>query len=109
MNRRAVPLARSAATDQVKPQDSARMETCCAVCTETLNFCAFGPCQHQEVCSRCMARLRLLDKNMNCAICREECPIIYVTRFMEEHTPRIPQDRWGTLKVRGLRCIQCDP
>lgn len=65
-------------------------------------FCAFGPCHHQEVCSKCMARLRLIDKNMNCPICREECPIIYVTRFMDDHTLRIAQDQWEVLKVRAL-------
>ena len=75
------------------------MEECCAVCAEPLRFCAFGPCQHQGICSSCVARMRLVQNNTDCAICRKPCPQVFVTRFMDTHTRRIGTDAWEELVV----------
>lgn len=77
------------------------MESCCAVCAEPLKFCAFGPCHHQEVCSLCMARLRYLKNDKTCPICRHECPVIFVTRHLDNnYTKRVGKDQWAELEVR---------
>ena len=100
-------LIPSAATG--RPRSAARvrvviaMEDCCAVCAGPLMFCAFGPCHHQEVCSSCVARMRLLQKNTDCAICRKPCPTVFVTRYMDSHTKRVPESAWEDLRVRA--CI----
>ncbi|KAK1682756.1 hypothetical protein QYE76_043604 [Lolium multiflorum] len=52
----------------------------CAVCMERLMWVAVGPCGHHEVCSKCAVRIRSVDSNRLCCICRAPCPAVLVTR-----------------------------
>ncbi|KAM0892796.1 hypothetical protein ACQ4PT_025515 [Festuca glaucescens] len=52
----------------------------CAVCMERLRWVAVGPCGHREVCSKCTVRIRSVDGNRLCCICRTPCPTVVVTR-----------------------------
>ncbi|KAM0839988.1 hypothetical protein ACQ4PT_059957 [Festuca glaucescens] len=47
---------------------------------ERLRWVAVGPCGHREVCSKCTVRIRSVDGNRLCCICRTPCPAVVVTR-----------------------------
>lgn len=79
------------------------------MCAGPLLFCAFGPCHHQDVCSSCVARLRLLQKNTDCAICRKPCPVVFVTRYMDLHTKRVPESAWEDIRVCLHPLCLCHP
>ena len=57
-----------------------KMEDCCAVCAEPLEWVAYGPCGHNEVCFTCTARMRFVLNDKRCCICKQDCPSVYVTK-----------------------------
>ncbi|XP_057871285.2 uncharacterized protein LOC131077755 [Cryptomeria japonica] len=65
------------------------MEDCCAVCAEPLEWLAYGPCGHSEVCSTCTARLRFILDDKCCCICKQECPTVFVTKALGDYTKSI--------------------
>ncbi|KAL5060746.1 hypothetical protein RYX36_032350 [Vicia faba] len=62
------------------------MDDCCAVCAEPLEWVAYGPCLHREVCSTCVARLRFICDDRRCCICKTDCNIIFVTKALGDYT-----------------------
>lgn len=56
------------------------MDDSCAVCAETLEWVAYGPCGHREVCSTCVARLRFICDDRRCCICKSESHSVFVTK-----------------------------
>uniref|UniRef100_A0A0E0QBM9 RING-type domain-containing protein n=1 Tax=Oryza rufipogon TaxID=4529 RepID=A0A0E0QBM9_ORYRU len=52
----------------------------CAVCMETLEWAAIGPCGHGEVCAGCALHIRVFQNNRLCCICRSPCRVVVVTR-----------------------------
>ncbi|CAM6090158.1 unnamed protein product [Calypogeia fissa] len=62
------------------------MEDCCVVCAEPLEWVAYGPCGHREVCFTCVARLRVVLEDQHCCICKQHCPIVYVTKALGDYT-----------------------
>ncbi|CAL9045564.1 unnamed protein product [Musa banksii] len=62
------------------------MDDSCAVCTETLEWVAYGPCRHREVCSTCVVRLRFVLGDRRCCICKTECPVVFVTKALGDCT-----------------------
>ncbi|OAY82794.1 E3 ubiquitin-protein ligase hel2 [Ananas comosus] len=62
------------------------MDDTCAVCAEALEWTAYGPCGHREVCSTCVVRLRFVLGDRRCCICKTECPCVFVTRAMGDYT-----------------------
>jgi hypothetical protein len=77
------------------------MEECCTVCADPLEFCAFGPCGHDTICSKCVTRMRLMQNSRSCVICKSPAEHVFVTRYMDEHTKRIPAQAWPDLPVRS--------
>ncbi|KAH9303106.1 hypothetical protein KI387_014689, partial [Taxus chinensis] len=65
------------------------MEDCCVVCAEPLEWLAYGPCGHNEVCSTCTARLRFILDDQRCCICKQECPTVFVTKALGDYTKSI--------------------
>ncbi|CAA7044304.1 unnamed protein product [Microthlaspi erraticum] len=65
------------------------MEDCCAVCAENLEWVAYGSCGHREVCSTCVVRLRFILGDRRCCICKTECPFVFVTKALGNHTKTI--------------------
>ncbi|XP_027916149.1 E3 ubiquitin-protein ligase ZNF598-like [Vigna unguiculata] len=65
------------------------MDDCCAVCAEPLEWVAYGPCLHREVCSTCVARLRFICDNRCCCICKTECNRVFVTKALGDYTKMI--------------------
>jgi hypothetical protein len=53
---------------------------CCVVCREPLEWFSVGQCGHRVVCSRCMVRIRHVDGDKKCCVCRAHCPTVLVTR-----------------------------
>ncbi|BAT02781.1 uncharacterized protein [Oryza sativa Japonica Group] len=51
----------------------------CAVCMETLEWAAIGPCGHGEVCAGCALHIRVFQNNRLCCICRSPCRVVVVT------------------------------
>jgi hypothetical protein len=47
---------------------------------ERLRWVAVGLCGHREVCSKCTVRIRSVDGNRLCCICRTPCPTVVITR-----------------------------
>lgn len=56
------------------------MDDSCAVCAETLEWVAYGPCGHRDVCSTCVARLRFICDDRRCCICKTDCSVVFVTK-----------------------------
>ncbi|KAK7397006.1 hypothetical protein VNO78_18170 [Psophocarpus tetragonolobus] len=65
------------------------MDDCCAVCAEPLEWVAYGPCLHREVCSTCVARLRFICDDRCCCICKTECNLVFVTKALGDYTRMI--------------------
>ena len=62
---------------------------CCLVCTNPLEWTGIGPCGHNEICSRCVARMRFVLKDKNCVLCKQECPSVFFTRYAGDYTSRL--------------------
>nr|KYP71743.1 LIM domain and RING finger protein C1223.01 family [Cajanus cajan] len=65
------------------------MDDCCAVCAEPLEWLAYGPCLHREVCSTCVARLRFICDDRRCCICKTQCNLVFVTKALGDYTRMI--------------------
>lgn len=65
------------------------MDDSCAVCADTLEWVAYGPCGHRDVCSTCVARLRFICHDRRCCICKTESDIIFVTKALGDYTRTI--------------------
>ncbi|KAA8549034.1 hypothetical protein F0562_000718 [Nyssa sinensis] len=65
------------------------MDDSCAVCAETLEWVAYGPCGHREVCSTCVARLRFICDDRRCCICKTENNVVFVTKALGDYTRMI--------------------
>ncbi|XP_061366223.1 E3 ubiquitin-protein ligase HEL2-like isoform X2 [Gastrolobium bilobum] len=76
------------------------MDDCCAVCAEPLEWVAYGPCLHREVCSTCVARLRFIFDDRRCCICKTECNLIFVTKALGDYTRMINDFSALPLEVR---------
>ena len=50
------------------------------VCAEPLRWVAVAACGHRDVCSVCVARLRLVLNDRRCCICKQEADAVLVTR-----------------------------
>ncbi|KAI5021390.1 E3 ubiquitin-protein ligase ZNF598-like isoform X2 [Hordeum vulgare subsp. vulgare] len=62
------------------------MDDSCAVCADALEWVAYGPCGHREVCSTCVVRLRFVLEDSLCCICKTDCPSVFVTKAMGDYT-----------------------
>ncbi|KAJ0978689.1 hypothetical protein J5N97_014163 [Dioscorea zingiberensis] len=62
------------------------MDDSCAVCAEALEWTAYGPCGHREVCSTCVVRLRFVLDDRRCCICKTDNPFVFVTKAMGDYT-----------------------
>lgn len=62
------------------------MDDTCAVCADALEWVAYGPCGHREVCSTCVVRLRFVLDDRRCCICKTEAPIVFVTKALGDYT-----------------------
>lgn len=60
---------------------------CCAVCMEPLEWVAVGQCGHAVVCSGCMIRMRHVDGDKSCCVCRADCASVLVTKAGGGATP----------------------
>lgn len=65
------------------------MDDSCAVCAETLEWVAYGPCGHKDVCSTCVARLRFICVDRRCCICKTESNSVFVTKALGDYTRMI--------------------
>ncbi|KAL9239783.1 hypothetical protein vseg_014072 [Gypsophila vaccaria] len=65
------------------------MDDSCAVCADSLEWVAYGPCGHREVCSTCVARLRFICDDRRCCLCKAESDIVFVTKAMGDYTKMI--------------------
>ncbi|CAM6122725.1 unnamed protein product [Calypogeia fissa] len=75
---------------------------CCAVCAEPLEWIAYGPCGHREVCFTCIARLRFVLNDKSCCICKQECPKVYIAKALGAYT-RVVAD-WNSLLQNNDNC-----
>ncbi|XP_021281639.1 E3 ubiquitin-protein ligase HEL2-like [Herrania umbratica] len=62
------------------------MDDSCAVCADTLEWVAYGPCGHREVCSTCIIRLRFICDDCRCCLCKSEWKTIFITKAMGDYT-----------------------
>ncbi|KAF3436593.1 hypothetical protein FNV43_RR23685 [Rhamnella rubrinervis] len=65
------------------------MDDSCAVCADALEWVAYGPCGHREVCSTCVARLRFICEDRRCCICKTESSVVFVTKALGDYTRMI--------------------
>ncbi|XP_068659153.1 uncharacterized protein [Aristolochia californica] len=65
------------------------MEDCCAVCAEPLQWVAYGPCGHREVCSTCVVRLKFVLDDRRCCLCKTESAVVFVTKALGDYTATI--------------------
>ncbi|MCL7050782.1 hypothetical protein MKW94_026828 [Papaver nudicaule] len=62
------------------------MDDSCAVCAESLEWVAYGPCGHREVCSTCVSRLRFICEDKRCCICKTESDVVFITKALGDYT-----------------------
>ncbi|KAF5455460.1 hypothetical protein F2P56_025033 [Juglans regia] len=65
------------------------MDDSCAVCADVLEWVAYGPCGHREVCSTCVARLRFICEDRTCCICKTHSDVVFVTKALGDYTRMI--------------------
>lgn len=65
------------------------MDDSCAVCADNLEWVAYGACGHREVCSTCVARLRVICEDRRCCICKTENDVVFVTKALGDYTRMI--------------------
>ncbi|WOG87218.1 hypothetical protein DCAR_0206441 [Daucus carota subsp. sativus] len=65
------------------------MDDSCAVCAETLEWVAYGPCGHKDVCSTCVVRLRFICDDRRCCICKSQSDVVFITRALGDYTKMI--------------------
>jgi len=75
----------------------------CAVCAEPLRWVAMGPCGHKETCHCCVARLRMVCKDLRCVICKQESASVFVTRAAGSYTTSLPAAAFAELPERARR------
>jgi len=69
----------------------------CMVCAEEINhislFTALAPCGHNDICSTCALRLRLVHKDMRCPSCNVEAKsmVLAPTRTLEWSSVYLPE------------------
>ncbi len=51
----------------------------CIVCTDKLKYVSLGPCNHNEVCSKCSLRSRVLLGNRSCFYCKSKQNRVVIT------------------------------
>lgn len=73
----------------------------CLVCTEPLQFTAYGPCGHNETCSKCVSRLRSVLKDSRCAYCQQQQPAVFVTRSAGSFTQQLAPEAFEQLDARA--------
>ncbi|PNH12741.1 LIM domain and RING finger protein [Tetrabaena socialis] len=61
---------------------------------------AIGVCGHNEVCSKCVARMRFVLKDRGCVFCRQENTQVVFTRFMGDYTSRLAPEDFDKLQAR---------
>jgi len=71
----------------------------CAVCADRLDWIAFGPCGHQEACSKCVTRLRFVLKDDRCVICQQPTAYMFVTKFHGQFSKTLSAQEFEELKV----------
>lgn len=101
-----LPNRRSLGLADVEAEMAQVESDVCLVCADPLDFTAFGVCGHNEVCSRCVARMRIVLKDKGCVFCRQECGQVFFTRFMGDYTARLGPEDFDKLKV-GLVASIC--
>ncbi|WOL01079.1 Cytochrome P450 [Canna indica] len=52
----------------------------CVVWADALEWVTYGSCGHREVCSTCVVHLRFVLDDRRCCICKNECPVVFVTK-----------------------------
>ncbi|XVE89506.1 hypothetical protein DITRI_Ditri20bG0002200 [Diplodiscus trichospermus] len=62
------------------------MDDSCAVCADTLEWVAYGPCGHREVCCTCIIRLRFICNDFRCCLCKSELKTIFITKALGDYT-----------------------
>ncbi|CAA2954744.1 zinc finger 598 [Olea europaea subsp. europaea] len=65
------------------------MDDTCVTCAEILDWVAYGPCGHRDVCSTCVARSRFISHDRCCSICKTPSNVVFVTKDLGEYTKRV--------------------
>ncbi|PWA59316.1 Zinc finger, C2H2 [Artemisia annua] len=65
------------------------MDDTCVVCAESLEWVAYGPCGHKDVCSTCVARLRCICNDRHCCICKTHSSTVFVTKALGDYTKTV--------------------
>ena len=50
----------------------------CILCCEAINFFAYSPCNHIDICALCIFKLKEKEKSTTCMICKISNPIIII-------------------------------
>lgn len=51
----------------------------CLLCTNKIDYFAVGECNHSQVCSTCVYRMRFVLADYTCAICQQDIPNVVVS------------------------------
>eukprot|EP00762_Andalucia_godoyi_P006117 ANDGO_00349.mRNA.1 E3 ubiquitin-protein ligase HEL2 len=64
----------------------------CLVCFENLTVCAVGPCNHANVCYKCSIRMRILQRDTSCCVCKQPIPTALYIPYRD-----LGAKKWGDL------------
>ena len=65
----------------------------CLVCYSDLDYTTVAPCNHNEICPKCLLRLRFLHDDKKCPICKAENEQVVVDRKSDKTFSEYPI--WG--------------
>ena len=67
-------------------------EGLCQVCMNKMTVFSVGQCNH-AICFVCSTRMRVLCQKNECAICRQDMPMVYLTSLMMATPGEIEQEK----------------
>ncbi|KAG5891718.1 hypothetical protein JTB14_000321 [Gonioctena quinquepunctata] len=86
--------------------NSSDNENLCVVCFKNVEIYSIGACDH-AVCFECSTRMRVLCKQNECPICRQDLPKIIFTKTIEPFASLFPRFERSNLQDRKFGLFFC--
>ncbi|KAJ8916113.1 hypothetical protein NQ315_004480, partial [Exocentrus adspersus] len=86
--------------------NSSYNENLCVVCFKNVEIYSIGVCDH-PVCFECSTRMRVLCKQNECPICRQDMPKVIFTRTIEPFLTLFPKFERSNLQDRKFGLYFC--
>lgn len=59
-------------------------ENSCSICFEKLEMIGVGKCEHKSICALCHYKMRIIQKNVECGVCKSLNEVIIITDDLQQ-------------------------